>query len=116
MSKSYGTLNYITISALKFIILKFCFVISLEIHSTQGPSFQNSGIKHKNTSPLADLRGGREGRTPPPKVGHPNSFNFMQFLGEFGKIAPLLEGSRPTWGKSWIRHCKPYAFGNKYPN
>ena len=25
-------------------------------------------------------KGGREGRTPPPL--HPNSFNFMQFLGE----------------------------------
>ena len=32
--------------------------------------------------PVADLRRGREGRPP---VG-PNSFNFMQFLGKFGKI------------------------------
>ena len=32
---------------------------------------------------VADLRGGREGRVPP---GGPNSFNFMQFLGKFGKI------------------------------
>ena len=31
---------------------------------------------------LADLRG-RMGRAPP---GGPNSFNFMQFLGKFGKI------------------------------
>ena len=31
--------------------------------------------------PLADHRGAR--RTPP---GGPNSFNFMQFLGKFGKI------------------------------
>ena len=30
---------------------------------------------------VADLRG-REGRAPP----GPNSFNFMQFLGKFGKI------------------------------
>ena len=41
-------------------------------------------------------KGGREGRTPPPL--RPNSFNFMQFLGEFGKIAcsrPPLGGFTP---------------------
>ena len=38
----------------------------------------------------------------------PNSYNFMQFLGKFGKIV----GWRPPWrvgapssGKSWIPHC-----------
>ena len=36
-------------------------------------------------------------RAPP---GGPNSFNFMQFLGKFGKIA-----CSPSSGKSWIRHC-----------
>ena len=43
--------------------------------------------------PLADLGGGREGRTPPP--GRPNSFDFMQFSGKFGVFTPPLEGSRP---------------------
>ena len=32
---------------------------------------------------MADLRGARGTRAPP---GGPNSFNFMQFLGKFGKI------------------------------
>ena len=45
-------------------------------------------------------KGGREGRTPPPL--RPNSFNFMQFLGEFGKIAcscpPLGGFTPPPWG------------------
>ena len=42
----------------------------------------------------------------------PNSFNFMQFLGNFGEIVcwcpatlPPRVGA-PTSGKSWIRHCK----------
>ena len=38
----------------------------------------------------------------------PNSFNFMQFLGKFGKIVcwrlPWRVGA-PSSGKSWIRHC-----------
>ena len=41
-------------------------------------------------SPVADLRGARGTRTPP---RGPNSFNFMQFLGKFGKFVcwrPLL--------------------------
>ena len=45
---------------------------------------------------LVDLRG----------VGT-HSFNFMQFLGEFGNcvFTPLPhDGSRPHLGKSWIRH------------
>ena len=46
---------------------------------------------------LADLGGGREGRTPPP--GRPNSFDFMQFSGKFGVFTPPLEGSRPPLGK-----------------
>ena len=33
---------------------------------------------------VADLRGARGTRTPPPEG--PSSFNFMQFLGKFGKI------------------------------
>ena len=33
---------------------------------------------------IGGSKGGREGRAPPP--GGPNSFNFMQFLGKFGKI------------------------------
>ena len=44
---------------------------------------------------------------PPPD---PNSFNFVQLLGIFGKIvycAPPPRGvGAPTSGKSWIRHCR----------
>ena len=53
------------------------------------------------TSISGGSKGGREGRTPPPL--RPNSFNFMQFLGEFGKIAcsrppPLGGFTPPPWG------------------
>ena len=37
------------------------------------------------------FRGGAGARAPP---GHPNSFNFMQFSGKFGKIVCW----RPPWG------------------
>ena len=52
---------------------------------------------------VVDLGGVRDTHTP----GGPNSFNFMQFLGKFGKIVCWrpLEGWCPTSGKSWIRHC-----------
>ena len=51
-------------------------------------------------SPLSPTSGGSKGgvRDTCPLPGHPNCFNFMQFLGEFGKIVcsrPYLEGSRP---------------------
>ena len=45
-------------------------------------------------------KGGRRGRAPPP--GGPNSFNFMQFLGNFGKIVcwrPPLGSWRPLLGE-----------------
>ena len=49
---------------------------------------------------VADLRGGVRDARPPPL--RPNSFNFMQFLGEFGKIAcsrpPLGGFTPPPWG------------------
>ena len=45
--------------------------------------------------------------TRPPPPGGPNSFNFMQFLGKFGKIVcwrlPPRVGA-PSSGKSCIRH------------
>ena len=61
------------------------------------------------TIPVADL-GGTGGAHPP---GHPNSFDFMQFSGKFGKIIcwrPPLGSWRPPWGNpgsaaaycSWI--------------
>ena len=49
-------------------------------------------------------KGGHEGRAPP---GGPNSFNFMQLFGKFGKIVcwrlPWGVGA-PSSEKSWIRH------------
>ena len=59
-------------------------------------------------TPVADLRGGARDVRPPP--GGPNSFNFMQFLGKFGKIVcwrPPWGVGAPSSGKSWIRHCTP---------
>ena len=55
---------------------------------------------------LPDLSVGRRAPSPLPGQGQ-NFFNFMQFLGTFGKIVcPPPEGWRsPTSGKSWIRHC-----------
>ena len=64
--------------------------------------------KHSNrmrTTPRADLRGARG---MPPSPGGPNSFNFMQFLGNFGKIVcwrPPWGVGAPSSGKSWIRYC-----------
>ena len=52
---------------------------------------------------LADLRGGREGRTSPPLGVQILSIS-CSFLGEFGKITPPFRVHAPTWGKSWIRH------------
>ena len=52
-------------------------------------------------------KGGRRGHAPPP--GGPNSFDFMQFLGNFGKIVcwrPPWGVGAPSSGKSWIRHSK----------
>ena len=60
------------------------------------------GVMYVGWAAVADLRGGREGRTPPPL--RPNSFNFMQFLGEFGKIAC----SRPP---PWRVHAPPPPLG-----
>ena len=52
---------------------------------------------------MADL-GGRRGCAPP---GRPNSFDFMQFSGKFGKnrmlVPPLGSWRPPPPGKSWIR-------------
>ena len=48
---------------------------------------------------MADLRGGARYARPP---GGPNSFNFMQFLGNFGKIVcwrPPLGSWRPLLGE-----------------
>ena len=52
------------------------------------------------SSSVADLRGARGTRPP----GGPNSFNFMQFLGKFGKIVcwhppPPLGSWRPLLGE-----------------
>ena len=61
-----------------------------------------------NYSLLNQPSGGSKGggaRDAPPRG--PNSFNFMQFLGNFGKIIcwrPRGVGA-PSSGKSWIRHC-----------
>ena len=44
-----------------------------------------------------------------PSPRGPNSFNFMQFLGNFGKIVcwhPPWRVGAPSSGKSWIRHCQ----------
>ena len=46
---------------------------------------QQAGTTHPTgMHSVVDLRGGARDACRPP--GHPNSFNFMQFLGNFGKI------------------------------
>ena len=61
---------------------------------------KGSGALYREGSRSGGSKGGREGRTPPPL--HPNSFNFMQFLGELGKIVcsrpPLGGFTPPPWG------------------
>ena len=60
-------------------------------------------------------KGRREGRTPHPPW-RPNSFNFMQFLGEFGKIVcsrpPPWRVHAPPWGNpgSVTGHILPFVF------
>ena len=60
---------------------------------------------------VADLRGSRGTRAP----GNPNSFNFMQFLGKFGKIVCW----RPPPPGSWRTHLKeildPPLLGITFP-
>ena len=56
--------------------------------------------------PVADLREGCEGRTPPPPLAQ-NFFIFMQFSGKIGQIigwCPPFGVSAPFSGKSWIHH------------
>ena len=70
-----------------------------------------SNIYYVGVFPVADLHS-KILDAPPPPWG-PNSFNFMQFLGKFGKIVcwrlPWRVGA-PSSGKSWIRHCFPNCF------
>ena len=62
--------------------------------------------KFKKTSPHSVRSGGSKGDTKdarPPLPGGPNSFNFMQFLGKFGKIVcwrPLRELAPPPRGNT----------------
>ena len=65
--------------------------------------FCKSLTKHTGGS-----KGGARDASPPPRPPGPNSFNFIRFLGKFGKIVcwRLLWGvGAPSSGKSWIRHC-----------
>ena len=61
-------------------------------------------LVQRSDFPSGGSKGGtRDARSP----GGPNSFNFMQFFGKFGKIVywrPRGVGT-PSSGKSWIRHC-----------
>ena len=56
------------------------------------------GLQKTAAIAVADLRGGVRTHAPPRR---PNSFNFMQFLGEFGKIVC----SRPP---PWRVHAPPW--------
>ena len=67
-------------------------------------------------SPFYTIGGskGVQGTCTPP--GYPNSFDFMQFSGKFGKIIcwrphlpPRPRVGTPSSGKSWIHHCMPYT-------
>ena len=55
---------------------------------------------------LLVFSGGSKGARGTRALGGPNSFNFMQFLGKFGKIIcwrPSWGVGAPSSGKSWIR-------------
>ena len=66
----------------------------------------SSGRRFHVTLTSGGSKGGARDPRPP---GGLHSFNFMQFLGKFGKIVcwrPPPPGScAPSSGKSWIRHC-----------
>ena len=67
------------------------------------------------TPAVADLHSKILDARPPP--GGPNSFNFMQFLGNFGKIVcwrPPGELATHLGEKSWICHC-PASPGSPIP-
>ena len=65
----------------------------------------------KYTPAVADPRGARDAPpTPPLTPRGPNSFNFMQFWGNFGKIVCWC----PHLGESWIRHWPVDLCGNCY--
>ena len=52
------------------------------------------GMSIRSGKPVADLRGAWGTHAPP---RHPNSFNFMQFLGELGKIVCSRPPPPPPW-------------------
>ena len=72
-----------------------------------------SYIFYRTGRALANPKGGRQGRAPPP--GDPNSFIFMQFSGENGKIMALLGVGAPLSGKSWIRHWRVMTPWSTHP-
>ena len=72
----------------------------------------NYSLSSAYTQPVADLHSKILDAPPPP--GGPNSFNFMQFLGKYGKIVcwrPPWGVGAPSSGKSWIRHCQRKHYG-----
>ena len=102
--------------------IKYLFIYLLKAMSTEAVGSDDLYLLMKITccekcfsflySAVADLRGSAWD-APPPPPGGPNSFDFMQFLGNFGKI--VCWG--PTWGfgatssgKSCIRHCSVYIY------
>ena len=71
-------------------------------------SYQVSEITnvHCNTCFSLCSGGSKGGERDVPTPGGPNSFNFMQFLGKFGKfLCWRPPGVGASSGKSWIRHC-----------
>ena len=79
------------------------------LHLELAPPLPSGNTGSATVNAVADLRGGARDVAPP---GGPNSFNFMQFLGKFGKIVclpPPGGGGAPSW-KSSIRHSNGPMF------
>ena len=75
----------------------------VDVHLGSVRSTISDRIAHRA---VADLRGDA-GDAHPPRG--PNSFNFMKFWENFGKIIywlPPWGVGAPSSGKSWIRHCR----------
>ena len=91
---SFGSANVLAYKSIMLIVNRKCKTRSTLFYIVI-TSYSFSKI---TKYPVADLRGARGTRAPP---GGPNSFNFMQFLGKFGKIVcwrPPGELAPPPWG------------------
>ena len=99
----------------RFVMQEVCRCIDIILHKISITPDNYSFRKLSPFTPVADLRGGRRGRPP----GGPNSFDFMQFLGNFGKIVccrpppgELAPPPRGNPGSATAHQQKTMSLGN----